>query len=58
MIHYSGKIYTGEHEGIISTSLFEKVQKLERSFYNNEKSEAKREASKNYLYKGMIRDSE
>lgn len=51
MIHYSGKIYTGEHEGIISTSLFEKVQKLERSFYNNEKSEEKREASKNYLYK-------
>ena len=58
MIHYSGKIYTGEHEGIISTSLFEKVQKLERSFYNNEKSEEKREASKNYLYKWMIRDSE
>ncbi len=54
MIRYAWKTYTGEHEAIISTSLFEKVSKLERWFYIHDKEEL---SPLQFLYKGRIKDS-
>lgn len=51
MMRYSGKIYQGEHEPIISSSLFQKVANLERGFYSYNK-----EIKIDYLYKWMIKD--
>jgi len=47
MIRYAGKTYVGQHEAIISTSVFEKVQSMERGYYTHRKDSTPLQ----YLYK-------
>ncbi len=58
MMRYSGKTYQGEHEGIIATSLFEKVQRLEMGYYSHDKEIPEWHPSLSYLFKWRIRDAD
>jgi DNA invertase Pin-like site-specific DNA recombinase len=57
MVRYSWKTYQWEHEWIISTSLFEKVQKLQTWYFNHDKQIPEWDLRTQYLFKGLIKDS-
>ncbi len=58
MIRYSGITYQWEHEGFISTALFEKVRQLDIWSYVHDKELPAWHLSHSYLFKWIIRDAE